>query len=309
MKKFIITLMMLFLVSTAGFCQTRSLLEKKVDSLDSILQVAQDQVRALKIRAEVFYEIPDTNRSFWAHYLRDNPESEGLFSMDSVPENLKDHTGNLTGQGSLRKRTRDFMRDLDMALELYPQFIIAHSLLPNAQWVYFTSKHDFFNVYPWVPSAENHFTDSIHEEKFFVLGLPENNPKRSPFWTPVYLDEAGMGLMVTLAAPVYEHKDFKGTVALDLTLAEIHKLLRRTSMPSKSTLVLLINDEDQVLANPSWQSPINKVCQLSEIVPDDLKDDEGFLDGYPENKIYEFKGHTIRYMYLKHAPWRLVFIK
>lgn len=299
---------MLCLLSNTGFCQTRSLLMKQADDLDVILKVSQEQVEALRLKAQIYYVIPDTKHSFWFRYITNN-ESEKIFSLDNAPIDLRHCTGNLTGIGSIKKRTREFYRDIDMALELYPQFIITKSLVPNAQWVYFTSVNRFLNVYPWVPSSENHFTESILEQKFFTWGTPKENPKKAPFWTPIYVDEAGMGLMVTLASPVYDGKEFKGTVALDLTLSELHDMLRKSALPTSKTLVLLINEENQILANPSLKYPINEILYLKDVLPDDLREEQGFLDGYPEDKIYEINGYSIRYKYLKSAPWRLVFIK
>ena len=292
-----------------GFSQTRSLLEKQTQSLDIILKTTTEQVEALQIKAELSYLLPAQKyNSMWFRYLQDNEQGE-IFSLDTIPITLQEFSGNLTGIGTIKKHTKEFYNDINVALELYSQFVITMKIVPYAQWVYFTSSHRFFNVYPWVPSTQNHFTDDSHKKEFFTGGTPDQNPERSLFWTPIYLDEAGMGLMVTLAAPIYSGDVFKGTVALDITLFELNNILSKAMFSSPNSLILLVNNEDQVLAHPTLKLPKGVIYNVADVLPEELKTEKGILHGYPENKIYEINGYTIRYKSLEYAPWKLVFIR
>lgn len=44
-------------------------------------------------------------------------------------------------------------------------------------------------------------------------------------WTPVYMDEAGKGRMITLSSPLYCRSEFMGAVSLDFTTGELGKML------------------------------------------------------------------------------------
>lgn len=311
MKKSIKNLFLVFvliIIPSIGFSQTRSMLERHAKDLDALLKIAKEQIWALQIRAQLYYTLPDKPTPVWFQYLKNN-SSGHIYSLDSVPPVLQEYTGNLTGIGTIEDRSDEFYTDIKMALVLYPQFVICMQLVPNAQWIYFTSVHRFSYVYPWIPSSQNQFRESLHKEPFFVQGLPKNNPDRETYWTPIYLDEAGAGLMVTVSVPVYDANKFKGTVSLDLTLKELNQLLSQSKRPSKKTLVLLINDNQEVLACPTLNMPNNKIYMLNDLLPDPLKNCPELLQGRPENKMYEVKNYNVRYTILKHAPWKLLMIK
>ena len=56
---------------------------------------------------------------------------------------------------------------------------------------------------------------------YFTITSPLFNPQRLPRWTIPYLDATGGGLVVTVAAPVYESDQFMGVIAADMQLIEI----------------------------------------------------------------------------------------
>lgn len=306
MKKILI--ITFILISTILTAQSKSILDRQAKNLDALLKIATEQVQALKIKAELYYAPPHKPTSIWFKYLKDIP-SKNVFCADTVPTVLQGYCGNLTGAGSIKNRSDEFYQDINMSLDLYSQFVITMYLVPNAQWVYFVSVDRFYIVYPWVPSSQLHYTDASLKEPFLDLGTPENNPDRSLFWTPIYLDEAGMGLMVTLSAPIYNGDTFKGTVSLDLTLRELNQILKKmVLLPNDKTFVLLINDQQEILAHPSSNLPDNKIFHLCDILPPELKNQPDIIKPDHENQIYEVGDYIIRYVTLKHAPWKLVFI-
>ena len=119
------------------------------------------------------------------------------------PPFSRNQLANLTGLGKLERDDASFRQEIEMALSLTPLFEWAKQTHPAAPWVYYTSARDFISMYPWVSADDFFFAPALYEHEFFAGGLPENNPDRHSFITEVYLDEAGQGLMVTIAAPVY----------------------------------------------------------------------------------------------------------
>ena len=67
----------------------------------------------------------------------------------------------------------------------------------------------------------------ILSHKFYTLGTPEQNVNREKFWTYVYVDEYGKGLITTCAAPVYDNDRFLGTVAVDLTIDFLNTIVKK----------------------------------------------------------------------------------
>ena len=69
------------------------------------------------------------------------------------------------------------------------------------------------------------------------------------FWTMVYVDEYGKGLMTTCAEPVYDGDRFVGTVAVDLTVDFLNSIVKKFN-PQQGQM-FLVNSQDQLLAHPT----------------------------------------------------------
>ena len=57
------------------------------------------------------------------------------------------------------------------------------------------------------------------------MATPDKNPKGEAFWTPVYLDAFGAGLMVSHGAPVTANGKFAAVVGADVLLAFLSNFL------------------------------------------------------------------------------------
>jgi len=286
----------------------KSAFEERMLSLDAALRVAQDQVEGMKIKAESYLL---THPVFTEHsmlFAQLQPISNNTFSLDQLkPPFTEKITGNLTGTGSLTHRDSDFYREVEMALELNPLFqIIAHNI-PNAVWIYYTSANHFINIYPWVKSQEFVFNEELYQHEFYKLGLPEYNPQRHTFWTEAYMDQAGKGLMVTCAAPVYEQERFLGTVSLDITLDLLNNFIQHFRHDSKN--LFIINQSNQLLAHANLvNSKDNAVPAANRAFPETLHDAQWqILFQAKESEMVEIADYLMIYKNFKHLPWKLIF--
>jgi hypothetical protein len=215
--------------------------------------------------------------------------------------------GNLTGQGSIRNRDLDFYREIHMALKLNP-LLCSAAAIKNAAWIYYISGNDFSNIYPWASSGDFKFSKEFYSHEFYSLGLRVNNPARKRFWTGVYVDEYGKGLMTTCAAPVDDDERFVGTVAIDLTVDFLNTVIRR--FDSKKGVMFLVNERDQLLTPPPHvTSDIRKTWTLSETLPMELHNSINQIRQIPENKIMHLDSYDIMVGRLYHAPWKIYYIK
>ena len=213
--------------------------------------------------------------------------------------------GNLTA--TAREPDADFRAEVEMALNLDSHFHTIARLLPSAAWIYYTSASGFINIYPWTPSKDFKYTKDLLEKEFFTGGLPANNPKRKRFWTEAYVDEAGKGLMVTVAAPVYQGRTFKGTVALDLTLDELNRFVK--TWDGGSGELFVVNDRDQLLAHPRLvTSKDTAVKTLAAALPPDLAGDAKAVMVAARDKLASRGGWLIEALPLEQAPFRLVLV-
>ena len=285
---------------------------ERVNSIDSLLGTIRSQVRTLQLSAEADIANRLLNRTqppplaFGA--LQDNPAGD-YFHLDGYQPPLTEAmVGNLTGSGSIKQRGPEFYRELHMALELNHLFraIAEHS--PNLPWVYYLSKNNFINIYPWVAANEFRFSAQLKEHEFYRLGEPELNPEHQPFWTHAYLDEYGKGAMVTCAAPVYEGKSFLGTVAIDLTLESLSSLAR--NFEAEKASLFLTNSDRQLLAHPNLTRADNQqLHSLAEVWPEDLQSPTEALTSLPTWQLTRLGSWSVMRAPLQNASWEVVFIQ
>ncbi len=205
-------------------------------------------------------------------YLRYDPLSD-TYDLDAI-EATEYHaaSGNLTGAGDI-PGLGIYRNEVNLALHLNKDFSSIYNKLPDVAWVYYTSKNDFINIYPFVPSADFSFSEVLQAEQFYTCVLPENNPLRESVWTPVYLDHAGKGLMVTLSSPIYWGNVFMGAVSLDLTnnmLSEIIESPYETYIIDETDSVIAAGpsirfEEENIKLDALLQSSQDELQKLKEV--------------------------------------------
>ncbi|MEI6986278.1 MAG: SpoIIE family protein phosphatase [Rhodospirillaceae bacterium] len=296
----------------------RALLENRLRehalALNFILKASADNVSGLQMQADRWYTLhppgqPEPTSTLY-RYLTGHGKN-GFLTLDQVPPPFVTAViGNLTGPA--RPLDESFHSEVEMALSLNSRFHTVGKLLPSAAWAYYTSGRAFINIYPWVPSSEFRYSKALLEKEYFSGGTPEKNPQRKRFWTKAYVDEAGKGLMVTVAAPVYEGPAFRGTVAIDLTLDELNSFVRTwKGTPGKGTPgeLFVVNEHNQVLAHPRLvTSRSAKVPDLIDVLPADLRADADAVMAAANENLIDRAGSLLESLPLEQAPFRLVLV-
>ena len=284
---------------------------ERVAYLENLLSVVTDHVDGMRVVAEAdFLETsaePVLNQPLEFNGLED-VAGENCYHLEAPePPITREMIGNLTGEGSIHGRDRDFYREIHMALTLNPQFRVVANSIKNAAWVYYTSRNNFLNIYPWVSSGDFRFTTDLQSHEFYTLGLPENNPDREMFWTKVYVDEYGKGLMTTCAEPVYDGDRFVGTVAVDLTVDFLNTVVKKFN-PQQGQM-FLVNKQDQLLAHPTLiTSEDQKTKPLSAALPEALKTAGIQLNSLPDDEFVIIGPYNILSSRLQRAPWQVIYL-
>ncbi|MGB0524706.1 MAG: SpoIIE family protein phosphatase [Flammeovirgaceae bacterium] len=274
--------------------------------LELIIEACVEHVRALKIRAEDYLNMPHLERTQpLFDYLSDN-STENYYHLDSLPIAPKnDFTGSLTGKGSLKDLSTAKKREINMALSLNHLFKATARNIPNMAWVYYTSE-DFINIYPHVQSSQFRFTDELFYHDFYQNALPANNPRGELFWTTAYIDEAGKGLMVTCAAPIYEGSTFKGSVSLDLTLDSLNSIILHAQRDDGT--LFIVNPSEQILAHPQVSAADTSITNLDKLLSNEIYQVVGDLSGWEPEIPHKVAGHYVYFENIPDTPWKMVFI-
>lgn len=85
---------------------------------------------------------------------------------------------------------------------------------------------------------------------WFVKAAPEQNPQKAVVWSTPYQDAAGLGLVITISAPVFgAGGQFYGVTAMDIQLTQITTLVSNMRV-GRSGYAFLVDNEKRLIALP-----------------------------------------------------------
>ena len=278
-------------------------------SIEMLVGTCIDHVDMLRHQAEAL--LGESSTSYASRRLFAGLEPSRDFSgyaLDSVPRGVDPgRVGNLTGSGEMPPIESGAGREMLMALTLNPLFEATHRQIPDAAWVYYTSANHFMAIQPWVPAREFHWSEDLLSQDFYKLGQPAQNPERQAFWTDVYLDLAGKGMMATVGEPVYDQTGrFRGTIDLDLTLGTMSHLMSLGDFGMARAV--LVTDRDGVIADSATAGhPLTVLTNLADVLPKAANLIEAASGSNEKHGV--FRQHADWLLHstaIDGAPWRLV---
>ncbi|MDJ0836602.1 MAG: diguanylate cyclase [Acidobacteriota bacterium] len=301
----------------------RNVLQKKVDDRGAILDnfLSHTPFYITQLRTGVEYYLERGEGSAAAMEMEKLPEDApdgSYFAVNKVtpPFKIAD-LGNLFGTGSYEERLKgEDRRELLAALSIFPTFKAAHQEIPDFfAWSYYQSVNKFTAIYPWAKTEDilghdpNLTVPKVIEDVLAMdlmkLGSPRSNPNRLPYWTPVYMDPGGKGLMVSHGAPVYARGTFYGIVATDVALSQVGKYADNLGYPNG--LLVLTNERNQVLAtNMNQRLNQDTFTPLEALLPESLKPETAHLTAFHGvDKVEDF---YVARVALDSVPWNLTFL-
>jgi hypothetical protein len=136
-----------------------------------------------------------------------------------------------------------------------------HAAQTHLRWsYYFSATKAFVAIFPWGPAVDFlgkddavKTFDGYFDYDLYRMADVSVNPKRESYWTPVYLDAGGAGLMVTHASPAWVGDTFLGIVGTDVLLSHLSDYLAR--FPATAGQVVLVDQADNIVAADHGLSP------------------------------------------------------
>ena len=246
---------------------------------------------------------------FFSHNTNIDSELYSLLKQDADGYNLdsiggtknEKVSGNLTGLGSIPENglKKD---EINLALNYGKYFNSFHERLPDIAWLYYTSENDFMNIYPWVSSKEFKYSVDLKSKEFYSFVKPKKNDLRQSTWTPVYLDAAGQGLVVTLSSPIYRDNTFIGVVSLDLTTARLGELIE-TSYQS-----YLVDIKDFIIAASSNTGFSQKKKEVFGDLLGLTNEDKNKLKNINQDITQCVGNYYIHTVDFPKTPWKMYFL-
>jgi signal transduction histidine kinase/ActR/RegA family two-component response regulator len=143
--------------------------------------------------------------------------------------------------------TQRAIRDSAPLDALAPTLLQEH---PQAVAIYYVSANAISRYYPMGTLEGNAppNTDLTKEPWFDATG-PKANPTHASTWSPLYLDGAGNGLIITTCSPLYESATFQGVICLDVTLRRLLDHLNELKLTPNS-YAFLTDAAGRIIAGP-----------------------------------------------------------
>ncbi|HEY3476774.1 MAG TPA: cache domain-containing protein, partial [Anaerolineales bacterium] len=107
------------------------------------------------------------------------------------------------------------------------------------------------------------------QRPYFSITSPLFNPQRLSRWTIPYVDATGGGLVVTVAAPIYDGDEFLGVVAADMQLTQITQQVGSIRV-GETGYAFMIDDAGRILAMPETG------FEMFGIHPEDINSEDFF---------------------------------
>ncbi len=239
------------------------------------------------------------NRDLPTHYVEKvhNINMQGGYVLD-IPELLS----NLTGFGGV-KSSKQIIHEMASSLALTRYFKIVKGLNESFVRVYYASNHHFSTSYPYVWSDQFMWNASMLEKPLWQNATPGINPEGKLFFTALYKETSKEGPLVTIGHPVYNEKEFLGTVNLDIRVASESAFLESKNL-HKGTYVI-VNRENEIIAASGLDGySKNEIFRAKELLSTDV------LKTPVTGNKYVSSGSD--YVYVKafeSAPWKLYYLK
>ena len=268
-------------------------------ALDNEIISSTNFIQSLTIYGDDFFEHStiENNIEFY-DLLKYNPNLD-IYTLDAIGGTKHEKiAGNLTGLGMIPDNGIKKI-DLNLALNYNKFFSKFYYRLHDIAWIYYTSENNFISQYPWVPSKEFKFSESIKNMDFYTSATPQNNPLRNAVWSPVYLDAAGKGLMVTLSSPIYNKDTFMGVVSLDLTTSRLSEVLKCEYDG------YLIDNTNSVIASNHDVNTDKEIFKISDL----MKNSESYtekINNMENNTINQVDNYYIYKTGFNDAPWTMI---
>lgn len=288
-------------------------LDEHTATINLKTRVVQGYVRGLKTAAENSLRYIKTydHTSFLFHLIKENPDQKSFYLDVRDLRVNKTAVGNLSGLGSLSDLSSAHRAEINMALFLNTFFEIALKNTPGALSVYYISTNHFQLFFPWIPMDTLTLSTKLQNNKAYQ----QASLHRRNFWTPAHEEKVSIvnpsleKLVISNASPVYEGTQFLGVVAMDISLAELTRIIHQFSSPSGN--LFLINGDDQVLAHKGVEKNLllkNPIPQLEYLVS------PGILQQIQEDRKnpqnwFSLKDSSVVYVSnLADTPWALVYV-
>jgi len=248
----------------------------KSRSLIATWEEYEEAIDAVRLKAEVFLarNSEPTEAPLAKYVLR---EGAGVrFDLDHIPAPYdRGNIGNLTGLP--KNIDDDFRREIEAAIYLNDRYGGLAYSFPDIRWLYYSSRRDFLNLFPWVSSSQYRFSQDPDNKGQLAATwkprVPQEITRHSTYdearrWYDLHPDDAGGGLIFTVSQPIFDVTTMIGVVGLDIGVESLQARLSEWSSGMGAFYVVGL-DGNVVARSDAGVGP-DQVAPTDQVFPADL---------------------------------------
>jgi diguanylate cyclase (GGDEF)-like protein len=212
-------------------------------------------VDALAAHAENLLTFPSSALPVATAHLTPDAGRES-FALALPAGSRTEHWGNLTGEGPIPAPDSRRAREMAVALALTPAFHAAAAQMPGQPWAYYFSRDRFLYLYPRVDADQVHWSTELAAEHFSLRGKALTQFERRLYWSAIYRDKGGKGLLATASRPVFDGALTLGTVNVDIAMQTLLDILAAAVVPCAQVELLDADGRAMDLSSSDTHSPL-----------------------------------------------------
>ncbi|HLG23528.1 MAG TPA: cache domain-containing protein [Candidatus Nanoarchaeia archaeon] len=232
-------------------------------------------------------------------YRSNLDESKGRFQMAAFHNNLNEV---------------DF-REKGYFIEAFLYFDpFVEGLMNNVHDSYFTT-NDFIWEYgapDWPLSVPGN--ETFNQYNWVYEADPEHNPSGQHVWTDMYYDDVQHEWMISSLMPIFDGKEYVGTLGQDLILKKIIEITKRSNI-GQTGILFFIDNLGNIVAHPDTEPLIGKKATNDERLNLKTLPDEPLtkvLTSLPQESGYHFteekNRRIVMHFPLKDIKWKMVYV-
>jgi len=133
---------------------------------------------------------------------------------------------------------------------------------------YLNTQDNMVRIYPFIDDVPNQFGADValKDYNFYFLADQQHNPDRKTVWTKAYLENDGLGWMVSAVTPIYHNNKLEGVTGIDVTITTIVDDLLNIKLPWDSSS-FVIDSEGGILAMTKKIEQLLDIKELTSTKP------------------------------------------
>ena len=276
-------------------------------ALKTTLSSATAQLDLLRVSIEQELGDPVPRpRAAAADWLQPLP-GRGVFASPTPSLSPGAPISNVTLGAPLPEPAGERARELAAAAGQTPLFAAVKKNLGNVAWVYYYSLDRLLVIHPY-EQGSIYWSDALLDKDIIVDASPAHNPTRGFYWSNVYVDSAGKGLMCSIVNPVYDREGrFRGVIGFDFTVDSLIGYLTGEELAIGTPFI--VNKAGQLLAHPALvKSADSKIGTLDDALPPQIRPFARKLLELPPGEFAAIGDAYVTALDLGAAPWRVLFV-